>query len=108
MDSTGKVIPLPRHLDRNLTELGRLHPSRVSMELQMTGLSTARMELTAEDGDVQPGEFMELFWIQGSAGIFRVTPLLTSCTVTPSPSTAISFVPSSKRTPAGTRRSISS
>ena len=77
MDSTGKVIPLPRHLDRNLTELGRLHPSRVSMELQMTGLSTARMELTAEDGDVQPGEFMELFWIQGSAGIFRVTEVET-------------------------------
>ena len=66
-------IRLPRHMDRNLREIGRLRPARVSLHLEMTGLSTARMELSDEDGEIAPGDFVELFWAQGSAGIFRVT-----------------------------------
>ena len=77
MACTPESIPLPRHLDKNLQEVGRLHPARVSLDMQMTGLSTARMELTEEDGEVCPGEFAELFWMQGSAGIFRVTEVET-------------------------------
>ena len=77
MACTPESLPLPRHLDKNLQEVGRLHPARVTLEMQMTGLSTARMELTEEDGEVCPGEFAELFWMQGSAGIFRVTEVET-------------------------------
>ncbi len=72
-------IRLPRHLGRNLEDLGPLHPSLVSLKMEMTGLSTAHMELNAEDGEVAPGEFAELFWAQGSAGIFRVTEVETAC-----------------------------
>ncbi len=67
-------LPLIRHMDRNLTELGRLSPCSLSLQLSLIPLSTAEMVL--ESGEtVHVGEYMELFTGSGSAGIFRVTGL---------------------------------
>ena len=67
-----QVIHLPRLMDRNLKETGRLHPSKVSFTLSLQPLSTADMELPEDDPAVEPGMFVELCTHAGSAGIFRV------------------------------------
>ncbi|MBR1684669.1 MAG: phage tail protein [Clostridia bacterium] len=63
---------MPRLLGKDLTEKGRLHPERVELTLSLTPLSTATLLLTPEDGEVAVGEYVELYTVQGTAGIFRV------------------------------------
>lgn len=59
-------------MDHNLQELGRVEPLSLSIELNLTPLSTAVMTLPPDALTVQPGQFMELYTPNGSAGIFRV------------------------------------
>ncbi|MBE5803782.1 MAG: hypothetical protein E7316_04645 [Clostridiales bacterium] len=65
-------IRLPRLMDRSLRELCRLEPSSLSIEENLTPLSTAVMTLPAAGPQVETGQFVELFTLQGSAGLFRV------------------------------------
>ncbi|MBQ8159406.1 MAG: phage tail protein [Clostridia bacterium] len=71
-------VKLPRHLNRQLQELGRVHPIRLQLKLNMVPLSTAEMEIALRDMDVQVGDFFELYSVQGSAGIFRVSEIRKS------------------------------
>lgn len=64
-------IHLPRLMDANLHPLGQLQPTSLSISLNLSALSTASMSLPP-DADIQVGQFVELFTLQGSAGIFRV------------------------------------
>lgn len=79
-------VRLPRLYDRDLNELRRLHPSRVSLTLNLRPLSTAEMELPAEEApDVR--QLVELFSFRGSVGFYQVTAVETDidtnvCTVT--------------------------
>lgn len=65
------AVRLPRMLDKDLNEVGRLRPKAQSIELNITPLSTA--SLTLEDGSgVAIRSFVELYNAKGSVGIFRV------------------------------------
>ena len=64
-------IRLPRLMDKTLKEKARLDPVDVSIELNLSPLSTAEMELCGRE-DVQVGDFAELYTRAGSAGIYRV------------------------------------
>lgn len=73
-------VRLPRLLDANDTvhpfsEITRLHPSRLSVSIKRTPLSSADMELTGEDAPVR--SFAELYTIHGSAGIYRAAQVET-------------------------------
>ena len=73
-------VRLPRLLDANDTdhpfsEIARLHPSRLSVSIKRTPLSSADMELTGEDVPVR--SFAELYTIHGSAGIYRAAQVET-------------------------------
>lgn len=73
-------VRLPRLLDANDTdhpfsEITRLHPSRLSVSIKRTPLSSADMELTGEDVPVR--SFAELYTIHGSAGIYRAAQVET-------------------------------
>lgn len=64
------MIPLPRLLDSNLNEVRRLNPISLSIYENIIPLSTASMRLKKEDS-VQGRSYVELFTINGSAGIYR-------------------------------------
>ncbi|MBQ8312611.1 MAG: hypothetical protein IJX84_05340 [Clostridia bacterium] len=64
-------IRLPRLMDSQLTELCRLEPTHLSIQLNMS-LSTAAMTLPPQSPQVTAGQLVELYTQQGSAGIFRV------------------------------------
>lgn len=64
-------IRLPRLMDKTLKEKARLDPVDVSIDLNLSPLSTAEMELSGRE-DVQVGDFAELYTRAGSAGIYRV------------------------------------
>lgn len=68
----------PRLLDRNLRESARLDPGRLSLNLQLTPLSTATMTLPDGSPEVRVRDFVELFDPNGSVGIFRVTEVDTN------------------------------
>lgn len=73
-------VRLPRLLDANDTdhpfsEITRLHPSRLSVSIKRTPLSSADMELKGEDVPVR--SFAELYTIHGSAGIYRAAQVET-------------------------------
>lgn len=70
---------LPRLLDAGLAEVTRLEPTRLSLDLQIDPLSTATMELGADQPAVKVRDLLELFDANGSAGIFRVTKTDEHC-----------------------------
>lgn len=63
---------LPRLLDADLHEVGRLHCTSLSLELNLDPLSTAEMGLPLFSPEVNVDDFVELFSPYGSVGIFRV------------------------------------
>lgn len=64
-------IKLPRLLDKNMREIKRLRPSALSLSLTLDDISTASMTLC--DGTfVDATQFVELYHIDGSVGIFRL------------------------------------
>lgn len=65
-------VRLPRLLDRDMREIDRLRPRAQGIEITMTPLSTASLELEEGSG-VGVRAFVELFTAKGSAGIYRVT-----------------------------------
>ncbi|MEA5017054.1 MAG: phage tail spike protein [Candidatus Limiplasma sp.] len=65
-------IRLPRVLDANMGEVRRLHPTRVEYELNMMPLHKAQLTLIPEEA-VTVGEYVELYDVGGSLGVFRVT-----------------------------------
>lgn len=64
-------VRLPRLLDAQLGEVFRLHPVSLSVEDNLTPLSTASMTLTGEE-HVRLHDWLELYTDRGSAGIYRV------------------------------------
>lgn len=66
------MIRLPRLLDEAMAEVCRLHPSSLSLEMNLFPLSTAVMTLPSDEPAVTVGRLIELYTPQGSAGIFRV------------------------------------
>ena len=72
------AIRLPRLMDSSLHELGRLHPTNLTLEENLTPLSCAEMTIPQADPEVLPGFFAELY-IQGdSAGLYRITSVETT------------------------------
>ncbi len=64
-------VSLPRLLDATLRPVGTLSPISLSIQLNLSSLSTASMILPPGQG-IAVGQFVRLFTQQGSAGIFRV------------------------------------
>lgn len=79
---TVPAIPLPQLFDRNLASVGRVHPAQLSLNLSLTPLSTACMDLPLGEAAVQVGMFFELFDLTGSVGFFRVCSIETRCGAT--------------------------
>lgn len=67
-------VRLPRLLNADLTEAARLHPLSLPITEQLSPLSTAEMTLAAGER-VQLHDLIELYTINGSAGVYRVTGL---------------------------------
>lgn len=74
--SDGRFL-LPRLLDGNRAEKARLHPSNVSIELNLTPLSTAHMRLPEGENEVMVRDMIELFVPSGSVGTYRVSEVST-------------------------------
>ena len=68
---------LPRLLDNDLKEVARLEPTRLSLDLRITPLSTATMHLPCSDQAISVRSFAELFDPNGSVGIFRIREMET-------------------------------
>lgn len=67
-------IHLPRLCDRlTLGEIARLHPTKLQVTENETPLSTAQMQLPAEDQEVQVGQFVELYDAHKSLGYYRIS-----------------------------------
>lgn len=64
-------IPLPRLLDNTGAEIRRITPLHASVALNKTPLSTASLELSAGE-KLNNRAWVEMYTINGSAGIFRV------------------------------------
>jgi len=64
-------IPLPRLLDNTGAEVRRITPLHASVALNKTPLSTASLELSAGE-KLNNRAWVEMYTINGSAGIFRV------------------------------------
>lgn len=65
------AVRLPRLLDKDLHEVGRLRPSAQSISLNITPLSTASLTVDDKSG-IAIRSFVELYNAKGSAGIYRV------------------------------------
>ena len=65
-------VRLPRLLDRSMAEIGRLNPSDATVELNLSPLSKATLVLDQHDA-VHVGDYVEMYTIAGSAGVYRVT-----------------------------------
>lgn len=68
---------MPRLLDKDLKEVARIEPDRVSLELNLHPLSTAMMDIPPGQPLVKARDFVELFSPDGSVGIFRVSEVET-------------------------------
>ncbi len=68
-------IRLPRLLDPTGQERCRLYPSRLSLSLRLSPLSTAEMTLPPEEPPVAVRDLVELYDENGSVGIFRVSAI---------------------------------
>lgn len=66
------AVRLPRLLDANMQELKRLNPSSLSIDENLSPLSTAEMVLPEGECDAATGQFIELYTAHGNAGIYRV------------------------------------
>lgn len=66
-------IRLPRLLDAQGRESARLSPLRLTLQLRLTPLSTAEMELPHDAPAVRVRDLIELYDEGGSVGVFRVT-----------------------------------
>ena len=66
------AVRLPRLLDSGMKELARLNPVSLSMEENLSPLSTAEMVLPEGECAAETGQFVELYTSHGSAGIYRV------------------------------------
>lgn len=66
------AVRLPRLLDSSMQELARLNPVSLSIEENLSPLSTAEMVLPEGECAAETGQFVELYTSHGSAGIFRV------------------------------------
>ena len=66
------AVRLPRLLDGSMKELARLNPVSLSMDENLSPLSTAEMVLPEGECAAETGQFVELYTSHGSAGIFRV------------------------------------
>lgn len=66
------TVRLPRLLDSNLREVGRLHPVDGGLNLNMVPISTASLEVLTKDA-VPGGSWIEMYSPYGSAGIYRVS-----------------------------------
>lgn len=67
---------LPRLLDREYQEITRPMPGSVSITQTITPLSTATVMI--ESGIAEVGQYMELYTIHGSAGIYRIEQISTA------------------------------
>lgn len=79
------AVRLPRLLIRQkekngqtLREAGRLRPSALSVEMNLTPLSHAEMTLEEDDLPVQVHDLVELYGQNGSLGIFRAAQIETT------------------------------
>ncbi|MGN0778896.1 MAG: phage tail spike protein [Aristaeellaceae bacterium] len=66
------AVRLPRLLDSSMQELDRLTPESLYIEENLSPLSTATMVLPDGSCEAVTGQFVELYTIHGSAGIYRV------------------------------------
>lgn len=66
------AVRLPRLLDSSMQELARLNPASLSLDENLSPLSTAQMVLPEGACAAETGQFVELYTSHGSAGIFRV------------------------------------
>ena len=66
------AVRLPRLLDGSMQELARLNPVSLSLDENLSPLSTAEMVLPEGECAAETGQFVELYTSHGSAGIFRV------------------------------------
>ncbi len=67
------TVRQPRLLDISLHEIGRLSPSKGSYKLSTNSLSTASLTLFPYDDRVSAGQFVEMYDVYGSIGVFRVS-----------------------------------
>lgn len=65
-------VRLPRLLDQSMGDVDRLHPLRLSVQLSIRPLSNASMTLSENDHDVKLHDFIELYSLDGSIGVYRV------------------------------------
>ncbi len=73
------TLRLPRLMDSQLQEIGRLHPVKMSLEETLTPLSSAEITLPPQDPAVRAGQYAELYTSHGSAGFYRITSVETTC-----------------------------
>ena len=66
------AVRLPRLLDGSMQELARLNPASLSLDENLSPLSTAEMVLPEGECAAETGQFVELYTSHGSAGVFRV------------------------------------
>lgn len=66
------AVRLPRLLDGSMKELARLNPVSLSLDENLSPLSTAEMVLPEGECAAETGQFVELYTSHGSAGVFRV------------------------------------
>lgn len=66
------AVRLPRLLDSGMKELARLNPVSLSLDENLSPLSTAEMVLPEGECAAETGQFVELYTSHGSAGIYRV------------------------------------
>ena len=66
------AVRLPRLLNSGMKELARLNPVSLSLEENLSPLSTAEMVLPEGECAAETGQFVELYTSHGSAGVFRV------------------------------------
>ena len=66
------AVRLPRLLDGSMQELARLNPASLSLDENLSPLSTAQMVLPEGECTAETGQFVELYTSHGSAGVYRV------------------------------------
>lgn len=66
------AVRLPRLLDSSMQELARLNPASLSLDENLSPLSTAQMVLPEGACAAETGQFVEMYTSHGSAGVFRV------------------------------------
>lgn len=68
---------LPRLLNSSLGEADRLHPSKLSVKVNLTPLTTATMTLPEGEPTIGLRQWVEIYGAAGSLGIFRVAAVKT-------------------------------